>query len=116
VTTVCLILGGGGLVDAFYSHPQAGLIVRALALAGVTKEKLRPVIDPIDPLTYADKLKGKRLLLIGASRDDVVPPEALKRLWEATGKPKIQWYDATHVGFAAYVFPAMHAVLDHIKG
>jgi hypothetical protein len=39
----------------------------------------------------------------------------MERLWEATGKPKIIWYDATHVGAAAYVFPAMTAVLEHVK-
>ena len=77
VHSVCLLLGGGGLVDAFYNHPQAGLVAQALLLAGITKEKLKRQIAPVDPLTYADRLKEKKLLLIGASRDDVVPPEAM---------------------------------------
>jgi dienelactone hydrolase len=116
IKTVCLLLGGGGLVDAFYNHPKAAGVTQVLMLLGITKEKLAKQIAPVDPLTYADRLKEKRLLLIGASRDDVVPPAALKRLWEATGKPKIVWFDATHVGAAAYAFPAMHAVIEHIKG
>ncbi len=115
VHSACLLLTGGGLVDAFYSHPQAGLIAQALLLAGVTREKLQRLIAPVDPLTYADRLRDKKLLLIGASRDDVVPPEALRRLWEATGRPKIVWFDATHVGAAAYAFPAMNAVIAHVK-
>ena len=64
---------------------------------------------------YAKWLKPKRLLLIAASRDDVVPPAAMKRLWEATGQPKLIWLDATHVGAAAYVFPTMQAVIAHVK-
>jgi dienelactone hydrolase len=115
VHSACLLLTGGGLVDAFYSHPQAGMIAQALLLAGVTKEKLQRQIAPVDPLTYADRLREKNLLLIGASRDDVIPPEATRRLWEATGKPRILWFDATHVGAAAYAFPAMHAVIAHVK-
>lgn len=115
LTRICLLLGGGGLVDAFYNHPQAGLIARALELGGLSRKALEQIIAPIDPLTYADRLKGRKLLLIGASRDDVVPPAALTKLWEATGKPKILWYDATHVGFAVYAFPAMQAVITHIK-
>lgn len=115
ISTACLLLGGGGLVDAFYDHPKAAVVTQALRLVGITKATIRLLIDPVDPLTYAAQLKGKRLLLVAASRDDVVPPMAMKRLWEATGKPKIVWFDATHVGAALYAFPAMAAVVEHIK-
>ncbi|HVK17076.1 MAG TPA: dienelactone hydrolase family protein [Fimbriiglobus sp.] len=115
VRSACLLLGGGGLVDAFYQHPKTQWLTVALLAVGVTKEKLQRQIAPVDPLTYADRLKGKKLLLIGASRDDIVPPEAMRRLWEATGKPKIVWLDATHVGAAAHVFTAMNAIIAHLK-
>lgn len=111
IKTACLLLGGGGLVDAFNQHPQAGPALGVLAIAGLTPDKLKKQIDPVDPLTYADKLKGKKLLLIGASRDDVVPPVAMKTLWEATGKPSVLWVDATHVGAALYLLPMMREVV-----
>ncbi len=114
VKSVSLLLGGGGLVDGANEHPQVGPVLALLALAGITKDKLKTLIDPVDPLTYADRLKGKRLLLIGASRDDVVPPTAMKRLWEATGKPDIVWVDSTHVGAALYILPMMRAVVTHV--
>jgi dienelactone hydrolase len=116
VSAACLLLGGGGLVDAFYDHPKAGPVLAALRLIGIGKDELKAAIAQADPLTYADRLKAKSLLLIAASRDDVVPPIAMRRLWEATGKPKIIWYDATHVGAAAYAFPAMTAVVAHLSG
>ena len=112
---VCLLLGGGGLVDAFYDHPKLAGLGAVIRIVVGSKDRLKKLIDPIDPLTYAEQLKGKRLLLIGASRDDVVPPVALERLWEATGRPKILWFDATHVGAALYTFPAMRAVVEHVK-
>lgn len=115
VHTACLLLGGGGLVDSFSEHPRANFILRSLALFGVTRDDLKGMIAPVDPLTYAERLKTKRLLLIGASRDDIVPPSALTRLWEATGRPPIVWYDATHVGAARYVFEAMQEVVNHLK-
>lgn len=111
IKTVCLLLGGGGLVDAFNQHPQAGPALAVLALVGLTPDKLKKLIDPVDPLTYAERLKGKKLLLIGASRDDVVPPVAMKSLWEATGKPKVLWVDSTHVGAALYLLPMMREVV-----
>ena len=114
LSRACLLLGGGGLVDSFAEHPKVGLAVQALAVLGLTRAKLKAIIDPVDPLTYAGVLKGKKLLLIAASRDDVVPPAAMTRLWEATAKPKIVWIDATHVGAAAHLFPMMRAVVDHM--
>ncbi len=114
LSRACLLLGGGGLVDSFAEHPKVGLAVQALAVLGLTRAKLKAIIDPVDPLTYAGVLKGKKLLLVAASRDDVVPPAAMTRLWEATAKPKIVWIDATHVGAAAHLFPMMRAVVDHM--
>ncbi|OWK38205.1 alpha/beta hydrolase family protein [Fimbriiglobus ruber] len=115
VRSACMLLGGGQLVDSFAEHPRVAFMVQALKLAGVTLDSLRKQIAPVDPITYADRLKEKRLLLIAASRDDVVPPIAMKRLWEATGKPKIVWLDSTHVGAAFYSFRAMNAVVDFVK-
>lgn len=115
LTTACLLLGGGDLVDAFYHHPKAAPFRAINEFLGGDIKKLKKLIDPVDPITYAKWLKGKRLLLIAASRDDVVPPVAMKRLWEATGQPKLIWLDATHVGAAAYVFPTMQAVIAHVK-
>lgn len=115
IKTGCLLLGGGGLVDVFWDHPQAGLIARGLTVVGITKEQLKQKLEVVDPLTYADRLKEKKLLLIAASRDDVVPPEAMRRLWEATGKPKLVWVDSTHVGAAAFAFKAMNEVIAHLK-
>ena len=76
----------------------------------------RKMIAPADPLTYADLLKQHQLLMIAASRDDVVPPKAARTLWEATGKPKIIWIDATHIGAALYVFDVAGPIVEHLKG
>lgn len=114
VSAACLLLGGGGLVDSFSEHPMAGPVLAGLAVVGMTKAKLKALIDPVDPLTYADRLKGKRLLLIAASRDDVVPPAAMRRLWEGTGKPPLVWVDETHIGAALHMFQMMRAVVKHL--
>jgi dienelactone hydrolase len=114
VAAACLLLGGGGLVDSFAEHPMAGPVLVSLAVVGVTKDKLKALIDPVDPLTYAELLKHKRLLLIAASRDDVVPPAAMKRLWEGTGRPPLVWVDETHIGAAVHMFQMMRAVVKHL--
>ncbi len=111
---VCLLLPAGGLVDAFYDHPKAKPYLPVLDLLG-GKDGLKKLIAPADPLTYAPQLKRKNLLLIAASRDDVLPPKSAEALWEATGKQKIVWFDSTHVGAAVYAIPALKAVTEHVK-
>ena len=112
---VCLMLTGGGLVDAYYNHPLAKQYTPLVDLVG-GKMTLKLLIAPVDPLTYAKQLKGKNLLMICASRDDIVPPQAATRLWEATGKQKIIWVDSTHVGAALYTMTALRAMSDHLRG
>jgi dienelactone hydrolase len=115
INKVSLLLGGGGLVDAYYEHPRAKPFFAALALFGGDKETIKRVIAPADPITYADALKKRDLLMIAASKDDVVPPEAAKALWEATGKQKIVWLNATHVGAALFLFDATAHIVKHFK-
>jgi cephalosporin-C deacetylase-like acetyl esterase len=112
---VCLLLPGGGLVDAYYDHPKAKEYRPYVDLLG-GKRTLKAIIAPIDPITYAPQLKTRNVLMIAASRDDIIPPSAAVALWEASGKPKIIWVDSTHVGAASYTMPALRAVTNHVKG
>lgn len=114
IKNVCLLLSGGALVDAFYDHPLAKPYTKPLDAVG-GKAVLKRIVAPADPITYAGQLKGKRLLMVAASRDEVVPPKAAQALWEATGRQKIIWVDATHVGAAVFAFPVMTAVIAHVK-
>ncbi len=115
VSAACLLLGGGGLVDAFSRHPLAAPVIESLKTIGITLDGLRRQIAPVDPVTYADRLRVKRLFLVAASRDDVVPPDAMRTLWRATGQPPILWLDSTHVGAAAHIQPAMQSVVEHLS-
>ncbi|WP_020472533.1 alpha/beta hydrolase [Zavarzinella formosa] len=115
LTRVSLLLGGGGLVDAYWEHPQAKPLLAALSTIGITRDVMKAAIAPADPITNAAVLKDKRLLMIAASRDDVVPPAAAKTLWEATGKQKIIWLNATHVGAALFLFEATNQIVKFFK-
>ena len=113
--TVCLLLTGGDLYDAYASHPLAKPYLTVLGAIGGTSA-IKKAIAPVDPITYGPALKSKNLLIVAASRDDVVPPRAAEALWAASGKQKIVWLDATHVGAALFVFPMMKEVVNHLKG
>jgi dienelactone hydrolase len=115
IKSVCLLLGGGGLVDAYSDHPKAKPVTDVIdALGG--KNFVKKLIAPVDPITYAPQLKGKSLLLIAAKNDEIVPPKAAQQLWEATGKPRIVWLDAGHITAGFFTMSVLCEVRDHVRG
>jgi dienelactone hydrolase len=113
LTRVAVLLGGGGLVDAYYDHPKAALARTLWEALGGTKAKARALFAPVDPLTCAANLKDRRVLIIAGKRDDIVPPRAAEAFWNATGRQKIVWYDCTHYGAVLYFLPAMTHIVQH---
>lgn len=110
---VAVLLGGGGFVDAFYDDPRGKEVRQMWEALGGTKEKAARLIAPVDPLTRAANLKERRVLILAARRDDVVPPKMAEALWKATGRQKIIWYDCTHYGALAYLVPALRHLVKH---
>lgn len=108
---VAILLGGGGLVDAYYDHPQGKSLRKVWEAIGGTKERLAQMIAPADPLTYASRLKDRDVLMIAAKRDEIVPPQMAERLWDAAGRPKIVWFDCTHYTAAFFIGPGLEHCL-----
>ncbi|QEG27431.1 Alpha/beta hydrolase family protein [Gemmata obscuriglobus] len=114
VKNVCMVLGGGGLVDAYYDHPKGQDVRKALDAVG-GKGLVKRLIAPVDPLTYAPRLKDKNLLMIAATNDDVVPAKAATALWEATGKQRIVWLEAGHVSAGLYSMSILRELRGHFQ-
>ena len=110
---VAVLLGGGGFVDAYYDDPRARPVRRVWEALGGTREQAAKLIAPVDPLTCAANLKDRRVLILAASRDDIVPPKMAEALWKASGRQKIVWYPCTHYGAALYLVPALGRLVKH---
>ncbi len=95
------MLGGGGFVDGYAGHPLAKKWFALYENLGGNRDAIKKLFAPIDPITCAANLKERKLIILAASRDDIVPPSMAKMLWEASGKQKIVWYDATHYSAAS---------------
>jgi dienelactone hydrolase len=110
------VLAGGGLADILWNMPEkeARDYRTAWERSGRTFDDLRTLVDPFDPLTYAERLKGKRVKMIVAKVDEVVPPRAGEALWKAAGEPTIVRYDAGHYSAAAFILPALRETIDFI--
>jgi dienelactone hydrolase len=110
---VAVVLGGGGLIDAYYDHPRARAIRLIWEQLGGTKKMLQDLLAPVDPLTYAANLKDRKVLMIAAKNDEVVPPRMAEALWKAAGEPPIVWYDCGHYTALLFVAPALDRVARH---
>ncbi len=49
-----------------------------------------------DPMTFAYRLRSRPVLMLNARWDEAIPREATIDFWEASGRPKIIWFPATH--------------------
>ena len=115
VHRAAFLLAGGGLDEILWNMPEteAKRYRKAWLDSGRTRADLKILTAPLDPLTYADRLKGKAILMIAGTIDEVIPPSAAKALWETAGKPTIIWYDCGHYSAAGFLLPAIRRTVDY---
>jgi dienelactone hydrolase len=106
-----LMLAGGDLARILWDLPE-GASARALWVeSGRTLSDLKELTAPYDPLTYADRLVGKQVLMLAGNVDEVIPPACSRALWSAAGRPPIVWYDCGHYSALGYLLPAVRATV-----
>jgi hypothetical protein len=92
--------------------PEGARYRMAWVKSGRRFEDLKAMTDPFDPLTYAQGLAGKRLMMIAGNVDEVVPPSSARALWNAAGRPPITWYDCGHYSAVGFLLPAIRQTVD----
>ena len=106
------LLAGGDLAQILWEMPE-GARYRILWIeSGRTLADLKALTDPFDPLTYAHRLVGKRLLMIAGNVDEVIPPASARALWKAAGRPPIRWYDCGHYSAVGFLLPAVRQTVE----
>ncbi len=108
------LLAGGGLDQVLWTmdEPGADRWRKEWINSGRTFADLSALTTPYDPLTYADRLVGKKLLMVAGNVDEVIPPSAARRLWEAAGRPPIRWCDCGHYSSGGYLLPAIREAVE----
>ena len=109
INRAATILAGGDLAEIMWNMPEPASrkAQAAFKAAGKTRTDLERLTKPFDPLTYADRLKSKHVLMIAGNADEVIPPRCAQALWEAAGKPRIHWIDCGHYSSAGYLLPSV---------
>ena len=111
------ILAGGNLDEILWTMDEGGADRwrREWLAAGRTTADLKGFTKDFDPITYADRLKGKKLLMMAGNVDEVVPPASARQLWDAAGRPPIRWFDCGHYSSAGIMLPAFREAVAFLK-
>jgi dienelactone hydrolase len=112
---VCVLLGGGGFVDAYYNDSRVVPFRVAYELTGGNRKKIENLLAPVDPITHADLLKGRKVLIVGAKHDEIVPPKMAENLWKASGEQRLIWLDSGHFTAAVYLVSSLSHVVEHFQ-
>jgi dienelactone hydrolase len=94
------LLGGGDLGEILWDGIATIGVKQKLLALGISKEQASRKLAVVDPLTYAEENRPRRVLMINAARDAVVPTSCALKLWNALGRPPIVWLNTNHFGFA----------------
>jgi dienelactone hydrolase len=103
---VAIVLGGGDFADYLWANEteRAQAFRKRWLAEGGTRESFSQILDQIDPVTYGPLLRGRRVLMIAARNDEVIPPACATALWEAIGRePELVWIDAGHYSAIKYL-------------
>ncbi len=112
---VCVLLGGGGFVDAYWNDSRVVPFRAAYQLTGGSRKKIEDWIAPVDPITHAQLLKDRKVLIVGAKHDEIVPAKMAENLWKATGEQRIVWLESGHFTAAVYLVSSLSHVVEHFQ-
>jgi dienelactone hydrolase len=107
---VALLLAGGDVAQISWEARETRRLRESWTAAGGTRESLTEILREVDPVTYAANVRGRRVLMLNARYDEVVPPAATESLWRALGKPEIVWMDAGHYSSMRFIFESLARV------
>lgn len=112
INRAALLLAGGDLARVLWEMPEGARYREMWRASGRTLDDLKALTTPFDPLTYASRLRGKRVLMMAGNVDEVIPPASARALWEAAGRPPIEWFDCGHYSAVGFLLPAIRATVD----
>ncbi len=106
-TKICPMLAGGDMAAVVWQSKEFPEVRRYWLARGGTKQSLLTLMKTVDPVTYGENVRGRKILMINALHDEVIPRHCTDSLWQAFGKPEIVWYDAGHYSAIRHILDAI---------
>ncbi len=101
---VCLLLAGGDISRVVWESPEVAEVRDFWLAQGGTREEFVKLIRQVDPVTFGDNVRGRRILMLNAKDDEIIPRACTESLWKAFGEPEIVWYSGGHYSVIRHFF------------
>jgi hypothetical protein len=113
----CLLLAGGDIAQAGWDTPQSAQAREKWLASGGTKESFLSLLRSVDPVTYAENVRGRdlKILMLNVNYDEIIPKQCTESLWLAFGQPEIVWWDAGHISSGRFVFDGLARVTEFFQ-
>ena len=112
----CLALAGADVGSVGWEAKELAPVRERWLAQGGTREQFIGVFRQVDPAVYAHLAHDRRVLMINANFDRVVPKPAALALWRSLGKPEIRWLDCGHYSSARFAFETLAQVTRFFAG
>jgi dienelactone hydrolase len=110
------ILAGGDLATICFHARETRRIREACEAKGITRDGLADLLRPVEPLSFASRIKPATCLMVNASKDEVIPKETTAALNKAIGSPQILWVPAGHYGAILYLPNIRQRGIEFMQG
>jgi len=106
----CVVAGipASDIVRLLTAHAP-DFVVRAMERAGLPPESLDEMMRVVSPLALRPRVPRARRFLFAGAADRLASPDHARDLWRHWGRPRMAWYDGSHVSFLWE--PAVEALL-----
>jgi dienelactone hydrolase len=104
---ICLLLAGGDIGRIAWESKELADVRKGWQATGGSREEFLKLLQSIDPVRYGENVHGRRILLLNATTDEVIPKACTESLWESFGKPEIVWYTGGHYSVARHILTAL---------
>jgi len=108
IQNVCLLLAGGDFPKIAAESKEFDKQRGKFLASGKDGAEFVRIVSEVDPLRYAELLQGRRVLMLNAKDDEVIPRSCTEALWSAAGKPQIVWYSGGHYSVMRHLPGALH--------
>jgi cephalosporin-C deacetylase-like acetyl esterase len=121
VQAATLVLAGGGVPTIIARSTEGEVVdfrdaqVRRLHSFDEFMKQAHVLLRDIDPLAHAHRLDPRRVLMLNAMFDTVIPHANQRALWLAAGKPTLYEFPVGHYGLVAFFWYCRAKARDHFQ-
>jgi hypothetical protein len=106
------VIAGVPLVDIPSVMIRHGLLsaIGTQGTENLDSDRMAEIMRVVSPLALEPRLPVERRFVFAAVADRLVPPEQAARLWEHWDRPRVEWYQGSHMTFRAH--PSVRGLIE----